>query len=86
MSSRAVKKQLNSLLAPTLDKNSTQSIEAKREIKRQRKDKRKADLKAEQQNPKAARSKALKYFRRTAAPSHESIELMNKVAELGKRK
>jgi hypothetical protein len=85
MSSRAVKKQLNSLLADA-DKTSTQSIEAKRAIKKQRKENKKADLKAEQQNPKAARSKALKYFKRTAAPSDESIELMNKVAELGKRK
>lgn len=83
MSSRAVKKQLNSLTAPTPEIAKTQSLQAKK----QRKQQKKANLKKEEPNTSSVRSKALRYLKRTAAPSNESLELMNKVLEkLSKKK
>ena len=90
MSSKAVKKQLNSLLAPTqetLDNaTKTKSLAAKKSLKKQKKKQQKAqDLKNES-NPLAARSKALRFLKRTTAPSDESLQLMQRVASLHKKK
>ena len=85
MSSKAVRKQLNSILAPeqTDSKKTPKALQAARRLKKQKKQSK--SVKSES-NPVVERSKAIRSLKKNAAPSSEALELMNKVLSISLKK